>query len=342
MKRAVIRGPGDVVLADHAMPDRMSDQVLVVVGACGLCTLEQRAYRGSSSRYPFVGGHEVAGTVQSAPPGDLQPGTIVAVSLLPRCGRCPACLGGRDNLCVYLSEFNPATQGPGGLSEYVVADSRDVASVGPNCTALEAALVEPLACVLNSLRSASVDAGTRLAIVGNGFMGVLHARAARAAGAHAVLFETAPTPIGLEGTWTGPRRQLDAERQRLDARDPAREDWAFDTVIIIRGVGQNLTPAAQLVRPGGIVSVFASQSSEKDIALPSAVLRKKELRLTAAASHRREDFTAAASLVREGSVVVSDLIDRCFALDDIAGAFDYAVGNDTARVMITMDLAEQP
>jgi L-iditol 2-dehydrogenase len=337
MKRVVIPGPGEVAVANRALPGDSSDHVVVAVGACGLCTLEQRAYRGSIGvKYPFAGGHEVGGIVQSAPSGDLSPGTTVAVSLLPRCGRCPACLLGRDNLCVYLSEFNKTTNGPGGLSEYVTAAPQDVVPVGPDRSVAEAAVVEPLACVLNSLRIASVVAGTRLAIIGNGFMGVLHARAAQAAGALPTLFETTACPAGLENAWNGPRRRLETQLAVLSRRDPIRGEHEFDAAILIRGVVESLPLAAQLVRPGGTVSVFASQPSDEDIALPSQIVRKKELRLTAAASHRREDFHNAASLVRDGDVVVTDLVHRCFVLDEMAAAFDYSVGHDTGRIMITM------
>jgi L-iditol 2-dehydrogenase len=324
MNRAVIRGPGDVVVIDAAKPHGSPGQVLVAVGACGLCTLEQRAYRGTARAYPFAPGHEVGGTVLRAPLGRLREGDTVAVSLVPRCGRCAACLSGRDNLCVYLSPFNDPSEGPGGLSECVVADPRDVALVSGQRTVLEAALVEPLACVLNSLRVAGV--GT----------------AALALGARATLFETGPAPEGLADAWSGQTRSLKDERAGLSGRDPVLDAARFDSVIVIRGVGENLTVAGQLARPGGRVTVFASPPSEQDIGLASPLLRRKEVSLSAAASHRREDFARAASLVSDGDVLLDDLIHRCFALEQVGAALDYAVERDSARVMVTMKPTAPP
>ncbi|MEA2242526.1 MAG: L-iditol 2-dehydrogenase, partial [Solirubrobacteraceae bacterium] len=202
MKRAVFDDVGGVCLTEKPRPKPGPGSVLVAVRACGLCTWEQRVYRGTKPHYPFAGGHEIGGVVEEAPRGGLEPGTTVAVSRLPRCWTCDACKSGKDNLCAYGTRAMSDPDGPGGLAEYVIASARDVVAVRAR-TPAEAALVEPLACVQNSLAIAEIGQGTRLAIIGNGFMGVLHARAAATVGAQVTLVRTGPAPTGLEHAWPG-------------------------------------------------------------------------------------------------------------------------------------------
>jgi L-iditol 2-dehydrogenase len=328
VKRAVFYAPGHVRLMERARPTARRGSVLVAVRACGLCTWEQRVYRGSRPQYPFAGGHEVGGVVVAAPGGEYAPGTTVAVSRLPRCRTCAACKNGKDNLCAYGTRAMSEPDGPGGLAEYLIASVRDIVAV-PGRSAAEAALVEPLACVQNSLDGAQVGPATRVAIIGNGFMGVLHARAATAAGAHVTLVRTGPAPAGLERAWSG---------DSADAGDRADhpESSGFDAVILTRDVVANLRLAAELARPGGIVSVFASLPPAEAIGLPTSLLRTKELRLTAAASHRERDFQAAGRMVDEGRVRVDDLIHRRFPLARLSEALAYASSTDTGRVVIAI------
>jgi threonine dehydrogenase-like Zn-dependent dehydrogenase len=107
-------------------------------------------------------------------------------------------------------------------------------------------------------------------------------------------------------------------------------------VILIRDVVANLPLAGELARLGGIVSVFASLAPTEVIGLPTLLLRTKELRLTAAASHRERDFHAAGRLIDDGTVRVDDLIHRRFPLSDVSAALEFATTNDTGRVVVTI------
>ena len=332
MRQAVIRAPRRVDLDEVPRPTPPGGGVLVAVKACGLCTWEQRVYRGARPQYPFAGGHEIAGVVVTADSAGPAPGTQVAVSRLPRCGHCAACRAGKDNLCAYTA--GGSGDGPGGLSDYLVADARDVVPVDSVRSAAEAALVEPLACVLNSLHVAHVGPGTRLAVIGNGFMGALHARAAQAVGGDVTLYRTGPPPAGLEHAWAGPAHDIRAE---ADGSEFAIEGSDFDAVIVIRAVRQNLGAAAHLVRPGGLVSVFASQPPDELIMLPSRVIRRKEICVTAAASHRAVDFAEASRVVSNGVVRVDDLVHRAYSLDAIGEALDYASDYDTGRIVVDVN-----
>ena len=106
MKVAVVTAPGTVELHEEPTPEFAPDELLVEVGACGLCTMERRLFSGEKRVYPVAPGHEVAGEVVAVGslvegrPGAPQTGERVTVDLLrvavvpvvpPRPLRCAAC-----------------------------------------------------------------------------------------------------------------------------------------------------------------------------------------------------------------------------------------------------------
>jgi L-iditol 2-dehydrogenase len=335
MRRALIQAPGTAILEEVPTPVRPDDDYLLAVRACGICSWEQRVFRGTGGPHPFAGGHEIGAVVAAGPARGLAPGTAVAVSRLPRCGRCDACRGGFDNLCAYRSPPG-AGEGPGGFAEYIAASAPDVVALPPGRTPIEAALVEPLACVLNSLSTGLVEPGSRLAVVGNGFMGILHARAAAAIGAEVTLLQTGPAPAGLADAWRGPQAPL---VEGLDARTPLRFEGDFDRAILIRGLPGSLITAAHLLAPGGLICVYASSPAAVSLSIPSQLLRRKQLGLISTASHRRVDFEAAAKMIGDGSVAVGDLVHSHFPLDQIQEALAFASGTDSGRAVVTADAA---
>ena len=102
MQVAVVTGPGAVELREEPRPVPGPEDVLVEVGACGLCTMERRLFSGEKQIYPVAPGHEAAGRVVevgeavaslSGTPGV---GDLVTMDLLTRCGTCHQCRRGRS------------------------------------------------------------------------------------------------------------------------------------------------------------------------------------------------------------------------------------------------------
>jgi len=124
MRVAVMAGVRDISIQDLAMPEPGPGQVLVRVRATAICTWEQRSYSGAQhNKFPFVGGHEIAGEVAAIGPGtstDLEVGERVAVGSAS-CGHCHWCMTGQDRACKghygFAQKYGDAW-GPGGFAEY--------------------------------------------------------------------------------------------------------------------------------------------------------------------------------------------------------------------------------
>src|SRR5262245_40726643 len=112
MKQVIFSGPSKLEVANVPRPVPKRGEALVEVRVCGICTWEQRVYRGTRKDYPLLGGHEISGVVQEANEcASLRMGDKVAVSRVPRCGACIYCKVGQDNLCSYFT----AVRTPGEL-----------------------------------------------------------------------------------------------------------------------------------------------------------------------------------------------------------------------------------
>ncbi|OKI61492.1 zinc-dependent alcohol dehydrogenase [Micromonospora sp. CB01531] len=335
MKQAVFVAPRHVEVRDVPEPRRGVQEVLVSVGACGICTWEQRVFRGVRPEYPLLGGHEVGAVVVDAPSSTgLRSGEVVAVSLLPRCGDCPFCRSGRSNLCSYANAGGPQRRphGPKGLSDLLVVPHVDVFPVGAAATCQDAALVEPTACVVHSLDRSGCRPGELLAVFGLGFTGALHLAAARARGLRTVGVATA--------------RDVDARAPveadvviEADGRDPVRSIRAavgaeVAAAVVTRGSSASVETALEIVRPGGQVVLFESVAPSVPLNLNLPRLRTGEIVLTGSVSHTREDFAAAASLVASGAVPTGGLVGRAFELADVQQAMLHAVAHPGRRTMV--------
>ena len=91
-------------LAERPVPEPGPGEILVRVAACGVCRTDLHVVDGELPpvRSPIVPGHEIVGRIAALGAGadGLRPGQRVGVPWLGHtCGRCPYCLGGRENLC---------------------------------------------------------------------------------------------------------------------------------------------------------------------------------------------------------------------------------------------------
>src|SRR3954469_8233716 len=145
MKQAVLRGPGAFELVEAPVPEIGPDDLLVRVGACGVCASALDKYTGHTDRgFSRLPGHEVGGFVE-------QVGSAVTRQ---RPG---------DRVGIWVTEA--------GFSEYVTVHTDFALPAGD--LPLELALAEPVACAVNAVEIANIGLGDDVAIVGAGFMGAL-------------------------------------------------------------------------------------------------------------------------------------------------------------------------
>ena len=179
-----------LVLTEMETPVAGSGDVLIKVHACGICRTDLHVVEGEldAARYqlPIIPGHQVVGTVQSAPDSSrLQPGQRVGVPWLnSTCGSCRFCRSGRENLCEH-PEFTGWTRN-GGFADFVTAPANFIYPLPAQLTDTE---VAPLLCAgiigYRCLRQCEIDnwAGAKLGLYGFGAAGHIAIQIARYRGA---------------------------------------------------------------------------------------------------------------------------------------------------------------
>ena len=179
-----------LVLTEFEKPDTGPGDVLIHVTACGICRTDLHVIEGEldGSRYhlPIIPGHQVVGTIESAPASSaLRPGQRVGVPWLnSTCGGCGFCQSGRENLCEH-PEFTGWTRN-GGFAEFVAAPAD---FVYPLPEKLGDSEVAPLLCAgiigYRCLRQCGIDdwAGAKIGLYGFGAAGHIAIQIARHRGA---------------------------------------------------------------------------------------------------------------------------------------------------------------
>ncbi len=304
MRALRLTAPTVLELCDVPVPEPGPGEVLVEVGGAGLChsDLHVRDIPVAVFPLPLTLGHEVAGHVDGRP---------VLVHLVWGCGRCRACISGRDSVCTalgrHVAPMSPGLGPQGGMAEYAVAPVSslvDIEGLDPVAAAplADAALTpyHAIAGELHRLRPGST--AVVIGVGGLGHMGVQVLRALSAARIVAVdldqrRLDTA-TAVGAHEALLS---DAGTAAQVLDLTDGAGAEVVFD----FTGVQATLDLAAACVAPGGAIRVvglgggtLAYPASGDASVLPWGVS------VTRAYGGSRQDLQEVVALARSGAIAV--------------------------------------
>jgi 2-desacetyl-2-hydroxyethyl bacteriochlorophyllide A dehydrogenase len=189
MKAVVVEAPHKYSVQDVPEPTCGPKDVIVQVGACGICGTDVHIIDGEfpPTSYPIIIGHEFGGTVTEvgSEVHGIKVGDRVGVDPTLNCGECYFCQRGRGNLC---ERFNALGVGSanGGFAEYVAAPERCIYPIPDAMSFASAALIEPVSCVVHGFDILNPKPGESYLIYGAGPMGLQNAQVARFAGARDV------------------------------------------------------------------------------------------------------------------------------------------------------------
>jgi len=302
----------DVRLEEMPAPEPGRGELLVRVMSSGICGSDV-LYWYRAHKVPLVLGHEIAGEVAAVGEGveGFRVGQRVSASHHVPCNTCRYCLRGHHTVCDTLRRTNFH---PGGFAEYVrlpaINVDRGVHLLPEEVSFDEGTFVEPLACVLRGQRMAGVSLGSSVLVMGSGISGALHVKLARALGA-ATVAAVDINPRRLEAA-----RRFGADAA-LEASPSVAEEFrklnggrGADAVILTTGAPAAIAAAFEAVDRGGTVLFFAP-TAERDAAVPlpvNALFWRNEVTLTSSYAANYEEHAAALELIRQGKVVVADMI----------------------------------
>jgi L-iditol 2-dehydrogenase len=318
MKAAVLYGKEDVRLEDVPLPEVGAGEILVRVRTALTCGTDVKVFRrGYHARMivpPALFGHELAGDVAQVGAGvsKFRVGQRVVAANSAPCGVCFFCRRGQANLCEDLLFNN------GAYAEFIRIPARIVEKntyeIPDHLRYQDAALIEPLACVLRGLDESNVQRGDTVVVMGLGPIGLMFVRMAKAVtGARVIAVARRQLQIdnairlgadeGVILDLDQPERTVSKLRFLTDGRGPD---------VVIEAVGQPIAweLATQVVRKGGIVNFFGGCATGTRVGLDTQLLHYSEITCKASFHHTPDHIRRSLEIVRSGKVTANHLVNR--------------------------------
>ncbi len=329
MKAALWYGVKDVRVEEIEEPKVLEGTVKVKVKWCGICGSDLHEYLGgpifipvgqphplSKNVAPVVLGHEFSGEVVEVGEGvsKFKKGDRVIVEPMVVCGECPACKEGKYNLCEKLG-FHGLCGSGGGFAEYTVFPQEYIHKIPEGMSYEQAALVEPMAVALHSIRIAKFVTGNTALVLGSGPIGLATIECLKAAGASLVIVLQRKSI-----------RQEYAKRAGADyVLDPNECDIATEVKKLTGGLGVDVafeTTGAKIGLDTGLDSlkfegtlvVTSIWEGEVNINPNKLVFTEKKIVGTLAYRH---EFPATMAQMNDGRIKAEGYITSKVYIDDI-------------------------
>lgn len=330
MRAAVWRRPGELSIDELADPEPGPGEIVVRVGACGMCGTDLHIAAGEfpPTTYPIVPGHEFAGEVVSVGEDVERPtvGAQVAVDPSLFCGHCDFCRVQRGNLCQYWGAIGDTVDGA--FAELVRAPARNAYELPEGTSRQAGALVEPIACAVHGVRRLKPEPGDSVLVTGAGTMGLLllqlllHDGAARV-----VVVDRNEKRLEIARALGAGRVETSVEAARSGDRD------GFDSVVDATGVPEVVQEGLGAVRRGGTMMIFGVVPEDARVRVSPFRIYNDEVSVIGSMAVLYT-FAPAIELLRAGAVVTDPLLTHSFPLDGFEDALAAMRGGEGVKVQV--------
>ncbi len=338
MKAAVLYGKEDVRLEEVAERPLAPGEVRIRIGAALTCGTDlkvfKRGYHAKMIVPPAVFGHEIAGEISEVRNESWRVGERVVVANSAPCDACPSCQRGQQSLCDDLLFLN------GAYAQSIVVPARlvekNLLRLKPGTAFRDAALTEPLACVVQGVEESQFAAGQRVLILGAGPIGLMFVALAKQLGC-----EVAVAGRG-EARLAAARRlgasevfDVGADGDSVKAVTARLPKPNFDAVIEAVGKPEAWEAAVKLVRQGGSVNFFGGCPAGTSVSLDTGLIHYSNLTLRASFHHTPRTIRRALEFIESGVIRAADFVDGECALSELPALFArMTAGNRVVKTFV--------
>jgi threonine dehydrogenase-like Zn-dependent dehydrogenase len=314
---------GRLELAETAAPragEAAAGEAVVRVSLAGICNTDVEIARGYAN---FAGtlGHEFVGVVESAPDGALV-GRRVVGEINAGCGRCELCAAGDARHCPQRTVLGIVGR-DGAFAEFLRLPVVNLLVVPDEVEDERAVFAEPLAAACGIMERVEIGGETRVAVVGDGKLGLLSAQAVRAQSGAAV------TLIGRHENKLRIARARGIETAHAAELPHAPAASAFDVVVEASGAAAGFALAVSLTRPRGVLVLKSTFHGATEIDAARIVV--DEISVVGSRCGR---FAPALELLARDAVDVSSLITEEFPLASGVRAMQRATESGVLKVLL--------
>ena len=364
MKAAVLNAiPGQLDIEEISIDSPGPREVLIRTAAAGLCHSDLHFMEG---KYPYpcpaVLGHESAGVVEEvgSAVSYVQPGDHVITCLSAFCGYCEQCISGHLSLCE--NKATELVRAPGEKSRLSRPDGEAVnsflhlSSFAEQMLVHEHALVKidqemPLdkaaliGCGVTTglgavFRTAKVEPGSSVAVIGCGGIGLAAIQGARITGANKIIaVDMVPSKLELAqsmgATHVVNASEGDAVEQVKDLTGGMGVHNSFEAV----GMKETAEQAFKMLRSGGQATVIGMipVGTTVEVHGPELLSEKKLAGSNMGSNQFRTDMPRFVDMYLDGRLMLDEMVSKTITLDDINAGFEDMKSGNVARSVISFD-----
>jgi L-iditol 2-dehydrogenase len=315
MKLARYHAGGVIRIEEAPEPVMPAGGLLVQTEACGLCSGELVQWY-LDRKAPHVLGHEVCGRVIESDDARFPVGSRVFPH---HHAPDPESALAKRGAAVHDPTWRGTRLDPGGMAERFAVAPENLADtlIVDDLRPREAALIEPLACVMKSLRRLHLRGDERVAVIGQGVMGLMFSLMLPGGRAYDL------SPGRIE--W--------AQKLGVDARHPDQAEPA-EVVVVCPGTAPALELALSIAEPDPRILLFAPLPPGQPFSIDLDHWYMQDLSLICSYSCGPEDTRAAAQALREGRFRAEDVVSEFIGLDDLPDAYARMKRGETLKAMV--------
>ena len=333
MTAAVLYGKEHLRIEEVKVPEIGPADVLVRVKAALTCGTDVKVFRrGYHARMivpPALFGHELAGDIVAVGEHvqDFRVGQRVVAANSAPCGECYFCERDSENLCEDLLFNN------GAYAEFIRIPARIAAhnlyEVPTHVSYQDAALIEPLACVLRGLEETGIRPGDNVAVIGLGPIGLMFVRLARVYGARVIAIGRRQTQLDRAARMGAEELVFSTDTDTLVGRVKSLTGGrGADVAIEAVGHPDVWEAAVRMLRRGGTVNFFGGCPNDSRISLDTQLLHYSEITCKASFHHTPKHIRKALEIVSRGEVTANDFVNRVEPLTNLLEVMQHLMSHN--------------
>jgi threonine dehydrogenase-like Zn-dependent dehydrogenase len=299
-----------------AKPQQASEAVVRVL-LSGICNTDLEIARGYAGFNGTIG-HEFVGVVEESDEQHLV-GRRVVGEINAGCGECELCKSGDPRHCARRTVLGIVGR-DGAHAEFLQLPAVNLSAVPDNIPDEHAVFTEPLAAACGILERTSITPHDRVAVIGDGKLGLLCTQVLALTGASVMLVGKHPSKLRI------------VERRGIETSAPAdasKRAHEFDVVVEASGAAEGFKLALALLRPKGKLVLKSTFHGASDIDAARIVV--DEISIIGSRCGR---FQPALDLLKKSAIDVDSLISEEFPLSDGVQAMDRARANGILKVLL--------
>ncbi|MCL5062858.1 MAG: alcohol dehydrogenase catalytic domain-containing protein [Nitrospirae bacterium] len=343
MKVAKLYSFNDIRIEDIPVPQIGPRNALIKTRACGICSGDAMPWY-IEKKAPLVLGHEPVGEIvelgsllhHSITPS-LSVGDRVFVHHHAPCMNCRYCMRGDYVQC---ETWRNTKIIPGGISEYILIPEinlkNDTLMLPDDMSYEDGTLIEPTACVVKSLKRASIKKGDTILIIGLGVMGQMNVLLAREFGAEKIIGADM-IPFRLNKALEfGADHVIDVSKENMiEGIKKFTNGFMADIVIVSPNSADAMKQGIEAASRGGTVILFTPAKPHEMLTIDPNHLYFRDINIVTSYSCGPDDTKAALNFINKGIVTANKLVTHRFSIDEAERAYRLTVeARDSLKCLI--------